>query len=102
MEQVSNPYQPPPVGGYGRPHPQGTLVLVLGILGLVLCPVAAVPGLLRGNQALAEINANPHAYSNRTSVVAGRVLSIVSLVVWALVILSYLVAVVALGDVRTT
>ena len=101
MREVSNPYQPP-VGGYGRPHPEGTLVLVLGILGLVLCPVVAVPGLLRGNQALREIDANPHAYSNRTAVVVGRVLSIVTLVAWALVILFYLVAVLALGLFGTT
>ncbi|WP_091414323.1 hypothetical protein [Friedmanniella luteola] len=99
---MSNPYQPPPVSGYGRPHPQGTLVLVLGILGLVLCPVVAVPGLLRANQALHQIDANPHAYSNRSSVVVGRVLSIITLVVWALVILFYLVAVLALGLYRTT
>jgi hypothetical protein len=101
MRRVSNPYQPP-VHGYGRPHPQGTLVLVLGILGLVLCPVVAVLGLLRGNQALAEIKARPYAYSNRTSVVVGRVLSILTLVVWGLVILFYLVAVLALGRYATS
>ena len=93
---MSNPYQPPPVRGYGRPHPQGTLVLVLGILGLVLAPVA-VPGLLRGTQVLREIDARPTLYSNRTPVVVGRLLSILALVVWAGAILFYLVAVVALG-----
>ena len=102
MRRVSNPYQPPPVRGYGRPHPQGTLVLVLGIVGLVLCPVAAVPGLLLGTRALREIDARPTAYSNRSAVVVGRVLSLVALVAWAAVILFYLVAVVALGLYRTT
>jgi hypothetical protein len=94
---VSNPYQPPPVGGRGRPHPQGTLVLVLGILGLVLCPVVAVFGLLRGNQVLHEIDANPYAYDNRSSVVIGRVLSILALAVWGLLIVFYLGAGLALG-----
>jgi len=71
------------------------VVLVLGILGLVLCPVAAVPGLLRGTRALREIDAQPQAWSNRSSVVVGRVLSIVSLAIWALIISLYLVALVA-------
>ena len=97
MEQVSNPYRPPSGSRPGRPHPQGTVVLVLGILGLVLCPVAAVPGLLRGNQALGEIDAQPGAWSNRSSVVVGRLLSIISLVIWALAVLLVLVALVVPG-----
>lgn len=88
---MSNPYRPPSPGARGRPHPEGTVVLVLGIVGLVLCPVAAVPGLLRGNRALREIDAQPRAWSNRSSVVAGRLLSVVGLVVWSLILI-YLVA----------
>jgi len=95
MRSVSNPYRPPSGGSRGRAHPDGTVVLVLGILGLVLCPVAAVPGLLRGTRALREIDAQPQAWSNRSSVVVGRVLSIVSLAIWALIISLYLVALVA-------
>ena len=98
---MSNPYRPPSAGGQGRPHPEGTLVLVLGILGLVLCPVAAVPGLLRGNQALRDIDAQPGAWSNRSSVVVGRLLSIISLVIWALAVLLFLVAVVVPGLTTT-
>lgn len=92
---MSTPYRPP-VAGYGRPHPQGSLVLVLGVLGLALCPVAVL-GLRLGHQALREIDANPHAYSNRPAVVVGRALSVVSLAAWSVVVVVYLVAVVALG-----
>ncbi|GAA1434751.1 hypothetical protein GCM10009616_29880 [Microlunatus lacustris] len=98
---MSNPYRPPSGGARGRPHPDGTLVLVLGILGLVLCPVAAVPGLLRGTRALREIDAQPGGCTNRSSVVVGRVLSIASLVIWALIISLYLVALAVPGPTTT-
>ncbi len=100
MVTVSNPYQPN-AGGSAAPHPQGTTVLVLGILGLVLCPVVAVVGLVRGNHVLHEIDANPGLYGNRTAVVVGRALSIAAVAVAAAVVLFYLVAVVALGMFRT-
>ena len=56
-----------------------------------------MPGLLRGNRALREIDAQPQACSNRSSVVVGRVLSIVGLMIWALFISLYLVALVVPG-----
>lgn len=93
---MSNPYRPPSGAARGRPHPDGTVVLALGLVGLVLCPVAAVPGLLRGNRALREIDADPQAWSNRSSVVVGRLLSLIGLVVWALILL-YLVALAVSG-----
>lgn len=95
MGPVSNPYRPD-AGGYAAPHPRGTQVLVLGLLGLVLCPVAVV-GFVRGNHVLHEIDANPGLYGNRTAVVVGRALSIAVLVLAAAAIVFYLVAVVALG-----
>ena len=79
-----NPYQ----GGYGgpvpQPHPQGTTVLVLGIVGLVICGIAGIVALVMGNKALKEIDANPAAYNNRQTVVIGRVLGIISIVLWAI------------------
>jgi hypothetical protein len=80
---------PPPFGTwspYGAPeHPQGTTILVLGVLslaigfascglGLLLGPVAWI----MGNTALAEIDRNPTAYSNRGNVQAGRICGIVA------------------------
>ena len=94
---MSNPYQPGPYGGgYAQPHPQGTTVLVLGIIGFVVCPVVSIFGLVSGNRALREIDANPPAYNNRQTVVIGRVLSIVGLILWGLS-LAFIVVLVALG-----
>ena len=66
--------------GFGpvpREHPDATTVLVLGILGLVLCSICAPFAWSKGNNALAEIDRNPMAYSNRSTVQIGRILGIV-------------------------
>jgi hypothetical protein len=97
-----NPYQ----GGYGvtpQPHPQGTTVLVLGIVGLVVCFIAGIIAVVMGNRALKEIDANPAAYSNRQSVVIGRVLGIISIVWQVLALVAYIIViVVAIGSSGTS
>lgn len=72
-------YGPPTYGqpGYGAPygpieHPQGTTILVLGILGIVVCAILAPVAWVMGNNAIREIDANPGRYSNRGTVQAGR------------------------------
>jgi hypothetical protein len=84
------PPPPPPVygspyGGYGgREHPQGTTILVIGILSLVLgvtCGIGVLLGpvaWVMGNNAIAEIDRNPAAYTNRGQVQAGRICGIVA------------------------
>lgn len=100
-----SPYVPggPPAPGYGeapygygygypqpRNHPQGTTVLVLGILGLVFCQILGPIAWVMGNTAMREIDANPAAYSNRGSVQAGRICGMVAT---ALIVLSFLAVV---------
>ena len=73
----ASPYGPPAYGqspyGYGPiEHPQGTTILVLGILGIVVCAVLAPVAWVMGNNALREIDAQPGRYSNRGIVQAGR------------------------------
>ena len=100
---TSPPPPPPayqaPYGGYGgHEHPQGTTVLVLGILSLVVCQLLGPVAWVMGNNALVEIDRNPTAYSNRGSVQAGRICGIVStaiLIVSVIVLLVVLVAVAA-------
>lgn len=94
------PYQSP-YGGYAaREHPQGTTVLVLGILSLVLglsCGVGFLIGpfaWVMGNNAIADIDANPSAYTNRGTVQAGRVCGIVASAILILGVLLILVAVI--------
>jgi hypothetical protein len=68
---------PPPYGTGQVEHPQGTTVLVLGILSLVACGLLGLFAWVKGNNALAEIDRNPMAYSNRSYVQIGRILGIV-------------------------
>ena len=74
---------PPPPPGYesfdnlagtAKPHPRGTLILVLGILSFFVCGVIlGVVAFVMGNNALKEIDRNPGAYTNRGRVNAGRI-----------------------------
>ena len=103
------PPPPPPVygspyGGYGgREHPQGTTILVLGIVSLVLglsCGVGLLAGpvaWVMGNSAIAEIDRNPTAYTNRSSVQAGRICGIVATVLLVLTVIG-IVLLVAVGS----
>ena len=67
-----------------RPH-RGTLILILGILG-VLCsclPLGIVAWVL-GHQELKDIDAGHVDPSGRGTVQAGKILGIVSVVIWVL------------------
>lgn len=89
-----------PGGGYGYQmgidHPQGTLILVLGILSLVVCQILGPVAWVMGNTALREIDAAPGTYKNRGNVQAGRICGMVST---ALLVFSVLavIAVIALA-----
>lgn len=66
-------------------HPNGTTVLVLGILSLVVCQVLGPFAWKMGNTALREMDARPDlVYSNRGSVTAGRIIGIISTVLLGL------------------
>ncbi len=85
-----NPYQQP-YGGGTQPHPQGATVLVLGIVSLFTCFIVGIVALVMGNRALKEIDTNPTAYNNRQNVVVGRILGIVSIVLWVLIVILYII-----------
>lgn len=74
------PGAPGPFGGHAAAeHPDGTTVLVLGILGLVVCAVLGPFAWKAGNKALREMDSRPDIiYSNRGSITTGRILGIVS------------------------
>jgi hypothetical protein len=81
-------YQPPgqgpwhqgPYGGIAMEHPQGTTILVVGILSLVICGLLGPVAWVMGSNALQEIDRNPGAYTNRSTVVAGKVCGIIATV----------------------
>jgi hypothetical protein len=68
---------------------------VLGILGLVLCPLTGPFAWVMGNNALAEIDANPMAYANRSTVQAGRICGIIATCLLILYAVGILVVVAA-------
>jgi uncharacterized membrane protein YjgN (DUF898 family) len=98
------PYGPGPQYGYPPPaygveHPQGTTVLVLGILSLVVCGVIGPFAWSMGNRALREIDAAPPGYyRNRGNVTAGRICGIIATV---LLIVSVVVLVIFFGVVAS-
>lgn len=81
-------WDPTPSAHYGAPtleHPNGTTVLVLGILSLVVCQLIGPFAWKMGNAALREMDARPDlVYTNRGSVTAGRIIGIISSVLLGL------------------
>ncbi|MBB6352044.1 DUF4190 domain-containing protein [Nonomuraea muscovyensis] len=69
-------YGPSP---YGPPltHPNGTTILILGILSLVVCSLIGPFAWVMGNRALREIDSSGYMYENRGHVQAGRICGIV-------------------------
>lgn len=80
-------YPQPGYPGYPQPgyggveHPQGTTVLILGIVGIVLCQITAPFAWSMGNKALEEIDRDPQRYSNRSTVNTGRILGMVGTII---------------------
>jgi hypothetical protein len=76
----SGSYTPAPYGqGYSAPggdHPQGTTILVLGIVGIFFTICAPIAWYL-GSRALKEIKASGITYNNQQQIVIGRTLGII-------------------------
>lgn len=89
MPPYQYPGAQPPYGWGPREHPQGTTILVLGILSLVVCGLLGPVAWSMGNSALEEIDANPTAYSNRGAVQAGYICGIIAscLLIFTVVVL---------------
>ena len=82
----SAPLRPEP-----EDHPDGTTVLVLGILGLVICGLLAPIAWYRGNQALATEPVGPTEYANVGLLRAGRILGIIGTALWVLGLIAFVV-----------
>lgn len=104
-------YAPPGYGaagsgfgyGGGREHPQGTTILVLGIVGVVACQVLGPVAWSMAQKALAEIDAAPPgAYTNRGNVQAGRILGIIGTVLLGLTVLSVVFMLVVFGAIAAS
>ena len=77
-----------------REHPDGTTVLVLGILGLVVCSLIGPFAWSKGNRALAEMDRDPSVtWSNRGQVRAGQICGIISSCLLAFSVLIFILIV---------
>jgi hypothetical protein len=76
--QVGSPPTPygQPYGAPPREHPQGTLILIFGIIGIFVTIFAPIAWYL-GSKAKKEIQASGLQYSNEPNVNAGRILGMV-------------------------
>ena len=88
-EPYGQPYQMVP-----REHPQGTLVLVLGILGFFVVGICAPFAWYLGSKALREGRAAGVTFSNQQSIVVGRILGIVMTILLLLAVLLGIAAVI--------
>jgi hypothetical protein len=82
---------------YGAPpqeHPQGTLILIFGIIGIFFSVFAAIAWYMGAN-AMNEIRASGVRYSNESNINAGRILgkivTIIALVFLAIAIVIWLI-----------
>ena len=78
-----------------QPH-RGTMILVLGILGLVICQPVGIAAWIMGRNDIGEMNAGRMDPEGRGLTEAGKILGIISVVILAL---SILVGVLMLGTV---
>ena len=117
MSSAPPPLPPPPFGGDGRPigapspygtlydprryreHPDGTTVLVLGILGVMVCGILGPIAWAKGNRVRREMDAQPtEMWTNRGTVTAGWVCGIVAtviMIVQVVFLLGFLILVIA-------
>jgi hypothetical protein len=93
------PYGQQPYGAAPQEHPQGTLILIFGILGIFITIFAPIAWYM-GNKAKKEIAASGIHYTNESNISIGRMLgkifTIIALVSIALTIIITII-VVAVG-----
>lgn len=97
-QQSPMPYGGQPYGAPPQEHPQGTLILIFGILGIFITIFAPIAWYL-GNKAKAEIQASGIHYSNEQNVSIGRMLgkifTIIAIVSIALGIIFWIIVAIA-------
>jgi hypothetical protein len=72
--------QPSPYGGYQamQEHPQGTTILILGILGFVTSGICGAIAWYMGSKVQKEMAATGARYSNESNINVGKILGMVT------------------------
>ena len=89
-QYAPQPYGGQPYGVAGGEHPQGTMIFVLGIVGIFVGVCAPIAWIL-GNKALNEIKATGASYSNESQLRTGRMLGKVFTIIYIVFIVLYIV-----------
>jgi hypothetical protein len=99
-QQSPMPYGQQPYGAPPQEHPQGTLILIFGILGIFITIFAPIAWYL-GNKAKSDIQTSGIQYSNEQNISIGRMLgkvfTIIAIVSIVLVIIFWIVIAVVAG-----
>jgi hypothetical protein len=93
-QYAPQPYGGQPYGVGGGEHPQGTMIFVLGIVGIFVGVCAPIAWIL-GNKALNEIRASGASYSNESQIRTGRMLGKVFTIIYIVFIVLYIIAIIA-------
>lgn len=75
----------------GSPQPNGTMILVLGILSIVICGILGPVAWIMGNNGMTLLNSGGGDESQRGNVNIGRICGIVGTVLWGLAIVANIV-----------
>ena len=97
-QQPPAPYGQQPPAPYGQQsygvatqeHPQGTIIFVLGIVGIFVGVCAPIAWWL-GNKTLREITASGASFSNVSQIRTGRMLGKVFTIIYIVLIVLYIV-----------
>ena len=87
-------YGQQPYGMATNEHPQGTMILVLGIVGIFVGICAPIAWYF-GNKTLREITASGANYSNVSQIRTGRMLGKVFTIIYIVLIVLYIIAIIA-------
>ena len=95
------PYGQPYGGVATQEHPQGTMIFVLGIIGIFVGVCAPIAWYL-GNKTLREIAASGASYSNVSQIRTGRMLGKVFTIIYIVFIVLYIVALIVIFGVAAS
>jgi len=84
-----------------KPH-RGTLVLVLGILGLVVCVICGILAWVFGNADLKEMDAGQMDPSGRGMTQAGKIVGMVSVILNVVGFALWIIIVLIMGAAAVT
>jgi hypothetical protein len=78
--QQPYPYSPHSAYPALREHPEGTTILILGVLGFVVFPCGIIAWYL-GSKAMKQIQAGGIRYSNESNITTGKILGMVTSII---------------------